>query len=158
MLSSLFIALNTCPFCSDLIIEWIRLYTSETMDQVILHNISIYIYGYVFGWPFWLNSAEFIDVLFECLQWPEFTANLPALGNFNINSSFFKKFDYSSAMVLFSSFLEFLFRHLFLLGTIVLLSTFTIHYKPFACLAIAVRIMGESSSLLLLIVFDTTQY
>ncbi|KAH7569520.1 hypothetical protein ACOSP7_012962 [Xanthoceras sorbifolium] len=33
------------------------------------------------------------------LKWPEFNANLPALGNFKINSSFFKKFDYSSAAV-----------------------------------------------------------
>ncbi|XVF87675.1 hypothetical protein PTKIN_Ptkin18bG0139600 [Pterospermum kingtungense] len=33
------------------------------------------------------------------LKWPEFTANLPALGNFNINSTFFKKFDYSNARV-----------------------------------------------------------
>lgn len=40
-----------------------------------------------------------IDDLFKCLQWPEFNVNLPALGNFNVNASFFKKFDYSSAMV-----------------------------------------------------------
>lgn len=34
------------------------------------------------------------------LQWPEFPANFPALGNFNINPSFFRKFDYSNAAVL----------------------------------------------------------
>ncbi|OMO64913.1 hypothetical protein COLO4_31726 [Corchorus olitorius] len=33
------------------------------------------------------------------LKWPEFTANLPALGNFSINSAFFKRFDYSNARV-----------------------------------------------------------
>ncbi|XP_058194679.1 tyrosyl-DNA phosphodiesterase 1 isoform X1 [Rhododendron vialii] len=43
-------------------------------------------------------ESDLIDYL-STLKLPEFTANLPALGNFNINSSFFKKFDYSSAMV-----------------------------------------------------------
>lgn len=41
---------------------------------------------------------DLIDYL-SVLKWPEFTANLPALGSFNINSSFFKKFDYSNAVV-----------------------------------------------------------
>ncbi|XP_022870063.1 tyrosyl-DNA phosphodiesterase 1-like [Olea europaea var. sylvestris] len=40
-----------------------------------------------------------ISFLFECLQWPEFTANIPSLGSVTINSSFFKKFNYSSAVV-----------------------------------------------------------
>ncbi|CAL5412027.1 unnamed protein product [Camellia sinensis] len=41
-------------------------------------------------------ESDLIDYL-SALKWPEFTANIPALGNFNINSTFFKKFDYSSA-------------------------------------------------------------
>ncbi|EOY28605.1 Tyrosyl-DNA phosphodiesterase-related isoform 1 [Theobroma cacao] len=41
---------------------------------------------------------DLIDYL-STLKWPEFTANFPALGNFNINSTFFKKFDYSNARV-----------------------------------------------------------
>ncbi|KAJ9689606.1 hypothetical protein PVL29_012348 [Vitis rotundifolia] len=41
---------------------------------------------------------DLIDYL-SVLKWPEFTTNLPALGSFNINSSFFKKFDYSNAVV-----------------------------------------------------------
>ncbi|XVF27815.1 hypothetical protein REPUB_Repub14bG0141400 [Reevesia pubescens] len=41
---------------------------------------------------------DLIDYL-STLKWPEFNANLPALGNFSINSSFFKKFDYSNARV-----------------------------------------------------------
>ncbi|XP_019169528.1 PREDICTED: tyrosyl-DNA phosphodiesterase 1 [Ipomoea nil] len=43
-------------------------------------------------------ERDLIDYL-SMLKWPEFTANIPALGNCNINSSFFKKFDYSSAGV-----------------------------------------------------------
>ncbi|CAK9146811.1 unnamed protein product [Ilex paraguariensis] len=43
-------------------------------------------------------ESDLIDYL-SALKWPEFNANLPALGSFNINSSFFKKFDYSSAVV-----------------------------------------------------------
>nr|GLL28779.1 tyrosyl-DNA phosphodiesterase 1 [Ipomoea trifida] len=43
-------------------------------------------------------ERDLIDYL-SILKWPEFTANIPALGNCNINSSFFKKFDYSSAGV-----------------------------------------------------------
>ncbi|XVE51161.1 hypothetical protein DITRI_Ditri02bG0017000 [Diplodiscus trichospermus] len=41
---------------------------------------------------------DLIDYL-STLKWPEFTANLPALGNFNINPAFFKKFDYCNARV-----------------------------------------------------------
>lgn len=33
------------------------------------------------------------------LKWPDFSVNLPVIGNVNINASFFKKFDYSSAVV-----------------------------------------------------------
>ncbi|KAK8501921.1 hypothetical protein V6N13_023299 [Hibiscus sabdariffa] len=58
-----------------------------------------------FPWKDQSNSAkgcgfenDLIDYL-SALKWPEFTANLPALGNFNINSTFFKKFDYSEAKV-----------------------------------------------------------
>ncbi|XP_044461851.1 tyrosyl-DNA phosphodiesterase 1 isoform X2 [Mangifera indica] len=43
-------------------------------------------------------ETDLIDYL-SALKWPEFSANIPALGNFKINSSFFRKFDYSSAMV-----------------------------------------------------------
>ncbi|XP_031129904.1 tyrosyl-DNA phosphodiesterase 1 [Ipomoea triloba] len=43
-------------------------------------------------------ERDLIDYL-SILKWPEFTANIPALGNCNINSSFFKKFNYSSAGV-----------------------------------------------------------
>ncbi|KAF3661450.1 Tyrosyl-DNA phosphodiesterase-related isoform 2 [Capsicum annuum] len=35
----------------------------------------------------------------SALKWPEFTANIPALGSCKINSLFFKRFDYSSASV-----------------------------------------------------------
>ncbi|GER27220.1 tyrosyl-DNA phosphodiesterase-related [Striga asiatica] len=35
----------------------------------------------------------------SALKWPEFNANLPGIGSFSINPSFFKKFDYSSATV-----------------------------------------------------------
>ncbi|KAJ4703195.1 Tyrosyl-DNA phosphodiesterase 1 [Melia azedarach] len=41
---------------------------------------------------------DLVDYL-STLKWPEFSANLPSLGNFKINPSFFKKFDYSSAAV-----------------------------------------------------------
>lgn len=41
---------------------------------------------------------DLIDYL-SALKWPEFTASLPGLGNFQINPSFFKNFDYSSAAV-----------------------------------------------------------
>jgi len=40
-------------------------------------------------------------VTYLVVQWPEFSVNLPSLGNFSICPSFFKKFDYSDAMVLF---------------------------------------------------------
>ncbi|GAV73664.1 Tyr-DNA_phospho domain-containing protein [Cephalotus follicularis] len=43
-------------------------------------------------------ETDLIDYL-SALKWPEFTANFPSLGNININSSFFKKFDYSNATV-----------------------------------------------------------
>ncbi|KAK2413955.1 tyrosyl-DNA phosphodiesterase 1, variant 2 [Trifolium repens] len=35
----------------------------------------------------------------SALKWPEFSVNLPSLGNLSICPSFFKKFDYSDAMV-----------------------------------------------------------
>lgn len=38
------------------------------------------------------------------MQWPEFSVKLPAVGNVAINAAFFKKFDYSSATVLYSLF------------------------------------------------------
>ncbi|VFQ81701.1 unnamed protein product [Cuscuta campestris] len=43
-------------------------------------------------------ERDLIDYL-SVLKWPEFNANIPGLGNFNINSSFFKNFDYTSAGV-----------------------------------------------------------
>lgn len=43
-------------------------------------------------------ETDLIDYL-SALKWPEFSVKLPALGNFNINSNFFKKFDYSDAAV-----------------------------------------------------------
>ncbi|KAK6123983.1 hypothetical protein DH2020_042266 [Rehmannia glutinosa] len=48
------------------------------------------------------NGCGFENDLIEylgALKWPEFNANLPGVGNFSINPSFFKKFDYSSATV-----------------------------------------------------------
>ncbi|KAK8664851.1 hypothetical protein V6N13_084624 [Hibiscus sabdariffa] len=58
-----------------------------------------------FPWKDHSNSAkgcgfenDLVDYL-SALKWPEFTANLPAFGNFNINSTFFKKFNYSEAKV-----------------------------------------------------------
>ncbi|KAL6546718.1 hypothetical protein OROMI_022439 [Orobanche minor] len=41
---------------------------------------------------------DLVDYL-GALKWPEFNANLPGIGNFSINPSFFRKFDYSSASV-----------------------------------------------------------
>ncbi|KAJ9136304.1 hypothetical protein P3X46_033396 [Hevea brasiliensis] len=41
---------------------------------------------------------DLVDYL-NALKWPEFTVKLPALGNFTINPTFFKKFDYSNAAV-----------------------------------------------------------
>ncbi|XP_059437663.1 tyrosyl-DNA phosphodiesterase 1 [Corylus avellana] len=41
---------------------------------------------------------DLIDYL-SALKWPEFSVKLPALGSFNINPAFFKKFDYSEAAV-----------------------------------------------------------
>ncbi|PON39438.1 Tyrosyl-DNA phosphodiesterase I [Parasponia andersonii] len=41
---------------------------------------------------------DLIDYL-TALKWPEFSLNLPTLGSFTINSSFFKKFDYRDAEV-----------------------------------------------------------
>ncbi|VFQ88592.1 unnamed protein product [Cuscuta campestris] len=43
-------------------------------------------------------ERDLIDYL-SVLKWPEFNANIPGLGNFNINSSFFKNFDYTRAGV-----------------------------------------------------------
>ncbi|CAA2996999.1 tyrosyl-DNA phosphodiesterase 1 isoform X1 [Olea europaea subsp. europaea] len=43
-------------------------------------------------------ESDLIDYL-SVLKWPEFTANIPSLGSVTINSSFFKKFNYSSAVV-----------------------------------------------------------
>lgn len=41
---------------------------------------------------------DLIDYL-SALKWPEFSVNLATLGTFNINSAFFKKFDYRNAAV-----------------------------------------------------------
>ncbi|KDP20800.1 hypothetical protein JCGZ_21271 [Jatropha curcas] len=41
---------------------------------------------------------DLVDYL-HALKWPEFPVKLPALGNFTMNPSFLKKFDYSSAAV-----------------------------------------------------------
>ncbi|KAL1205929.1 Tyrosyl-DNA phosphodiesterase 1 [Cardamine amara subsp. amara] len=43
-------------------------------------------------------EGDLIDYL-SVLKWPEFTASLPGRGNVKINAAFFKKFDYSDAMV-----------------------------------------------------------
>ncbi|KAL3627567.1 tyrosyl-DNA phosphodiesterase 1 [Castilleja foliolosa] len=48
------------------------------------------------------NGCGFENDLVEylvALKWPEFNANLSGVGNFSINPSFFKKFDFSSATV-----------------------------------------------------------
>uniref|UniRef100_A0A1D1XM86 Tyrosyl-DNA phosphodiesterase 1 n=1 Tax=Anthurium amnicola TaxID=1678845 RepID=A0A1D1XM86_9ARAE len=45
--------------------------------------------------PFENDLVDYLNVL----KWPEFSAVLPSTGQVNINSSFFKKFDYSSAVV-----------------------------------------------------------
>ncbi|KAL6843038.1 hypothetical protein ACP4OV_027112 [Aristida adscensionis] len=39
----------------------------------------------------------------ELLKWPEFRVNLPVDGDVNINAAFFRKFDYSSSMMLIGS-------------------------------------------------------
>ncbi|PAN14246.1 hypothetical protein PAHAL_2G394200 [Panicum hallii] len=41
---------------------------------------------------------DMVDYL-SALKWPEFRVNLPGVGDVNINASFFRRFDYSSAMV-----------------------------------------------------------
>ncbi|XP_039796386.1 tyrosyl-DNA phosphodiesterase 1-like isoform X4 [Panicum virgatum] len=41
---------------------------------------------------------DLVDYL-SALKWPEFRVNLPVVGDVNINASFFRRFDYSSAMV-----------------------------------------------------------
>jgi tyrosyl-DNA phosphodiesterase-1 len=33
------------------------------------------------------------------MQWPEFSVNLPEVGDVNINAAFFRKFDYRNSMV-----------------------------------------------------------
>ncbi|KAJ9566540.1 hypothetical protein OSB04_002506 [Centaurea solstitialis] len=43
-------------------------------------------------------ETDLIDYL-SILKWPEFSVKLPELGSFTLNSSFFKRFDYSSAAV-----------------------------------------------------------
>nr|XP_043610213.1 tyrosyl-DNA phosphodiesterase 1 [Erigeron canadensis] len=43
-------------------------------------------------------ETDLIDYL-NALKWPEFSVKLPEVGNLSFNSSFFKKFDYSSATV-----------------------------------------------------------
>ncbi|MQM11219.1 hypothetical protein Taro_044118 [Colocasia esculenta] len=47
------------------------------------------------GCPFESDLVEYINVL----KWPEFSVILPSIGHININPSFFKKFDYCSAVV-----------------------------------------------------------
>ncbi|XP_073005062.1 tyrosyl-DNA phosphodiesterase 1 isoform X1 [Typha latifolia] len=41
---------------------------------------------------------DLVDYL-KTLKWPEFSVKIPPVGNVSINAAFFKKFDYSSAMV-----------------------------------------------------------
>lgn len=41
---------------------------------------------------------DLVDYL-KALKWPEFSVCLPEIGNVNINASFFRRFDYSNAMV-----------------------------------------------------------
>ncbi|PWA63245.1 tyrosyl-DNA phosphodiesterase [Artemisia annua] len=43
-------------------------------------------------------ETDLVDYL-SALKWPEFSVKLPELGNVSFNSSFFKRFDYSSATV-----------------------------------------------------------
>ncbi|XP_071934945.1 tyrosyl-DNA phosphodiesterase 1 [Coffea arabica] len=43
-------------------------------------------------------ESDLIDYL-TMLKWPEFNVDLPALGSYSIKPSFFKKFDYTSAVV-----------------------------------------------------------
>lgn len=47
------------------------------------------------GCPF---ENDLVDYL-KALKWPDFSVNLPEIGTFNINASFFRRFDYSSAKV-----------------------------------------------------------
>lgn len=57
-----------------------------------------------FPWKESVNSkgcgfeTDLVDYL-STLKWPDFAADLPGLGSFSVNPSFFKKFDYSSAAV-----------------------------------------------------------
>ncbi|XP_035836964.1 tyrosyl-DNA phosphodiesterase 1-like [Helianthus annuus] len=43
-------------------------------------------------------ESDLIDYL-SALKWPEFFVQFPERGNFSLNSSFFKKFDYSKVTV-----------------------------------------------------------
>ncbi|KAK1260165.1 hypothetical protein QJS04_geneDACA019126 [Acorus gramineus] len=43
-------------------------------------------------------ESDLVDYL-NALKWPEFSVDIPRIGRSNINASFFKKFDYSSATV-----------------------------------------------------------
>ncbi|XP_077243518.1 tyrosyl-DNA phosphodiesterase-like protein isoform X2 [Tasmannia lanceolata] len=47
------------------------------------------------GCPFENDLIDYLNVL----KWPGFSVNLPTIGHVVINASFFKKFDYSSAVV-----------------------------------------------------------
>ncbi|KAJ0983320.1 hypothetical protein J5N97_011575 [Dioscorea zingiberensis] len=47
------------------------------------------------GSPFENDLVDYLNVL----KWPEFSVNLPNVGDININASFFRKFDYSNAAV-----------------------------------------------------------
>lgn len=74
----------------------------KTIGRVLTTvEISLIVVGWIFSISFLLKMRMLIPFPPNCLQWPEFPASFPAHGNFNINPSFFRKFDYSKAAVLF---------------------------------------------------------
>lgn len=56
---------------------------------------SLFIFLGIIGNVLILNNVS------QTVQCPEFSVNLPTMGSALINSSFFKKFDYSNAVVRF---------------------------------------------------------
>ncbi|KAJ0621583.1 putative phosphodiesterase I [Helianthus annuus] len=50
-------------------------------------------------------ESDLIDYL-SALKWPEFFVQFPERGNFSLNSSFFKEFDYNKVTVTFVSYFQ----------------------------------------------------
>ncbi|KAI3986615.1 hypothetical protein MKX01_014153 [Papaver californicum] len=64
--------------------------SSVSIQDVIQGNVLVAVLS---------NYMVDMDWLISALQWPEIEVNLPVINNVKINSSFFRKFDYSNAAV-----------------------------------------------------------